>query len=74
MAKQLSPSMQLRRLLLDGVRIIEPYRNVLRTDRSDDPKINAANGSEYQLMSEWVSAARATALKLKRAEMGKHDE
>jgi hypothetical protein len=65
MAKQLSPNMQIRRLLLDGVKIVDSYSRAMRG--STEPALI----NERQLLQTWVGMARIVALKLKRAEMGK---
>lgn len=70
------PNMQLRRLLLDGVNIIEPYRCVLhQSHRTSDGKIeDEAIRNEIAEMTAWLQMARATALRLKRTAQGKSGE
>lgn len=58
---------ELRRLLLDGIKIIEPYRRVLyRSHECDGEVEDEAVKNEIELMQNWVRKARAAALKLKR--------
>lgn len=62
--------MIIRRLLLDGVKIIEPYRRELQRSHRVGlviPAEETAIFNEVALMALWVKMARLTALKLKRA-------
>lgn len=64
------PNMQLRRLLLDGVKIIEPYRHALLARGGMDDR---AVLNEAKLMETWVKMARVVSLKLRRAAEGKSE-
>ena len=57
----------LRRLLLDGVNILQPYLRALNTPSGgDDQSERMAIEKEIALVSEWLRRARGTALKLRR--------
>lgn len=57
-----------RRLLLDGVKILQPYRRELHNSfRKPDGSIDdEAIKKEIALMDLWMKMARTVALKLKR--------
>lgn len=63
-SKRQHPNMVVRRMLLDGAKLIEPYRDVLRKENRKSPDDNCAK--EVELMDLWIKTARAMALDLKR--------
>jgi hypothetical protein len=69
--KPLHPNMVLRRVLLDGIKIIAPYRTALqnshRMPNAAGGYDSRAIGQEIALMNLWLSMARTCALKLKRS-------
>lgn len=73
MPKTQHPNMVLRRLLLDGVKIIEPYRRALVHDPGPGTDAEAV-ANEVKLMETWVKMARVVALKLKKGTQGKKSE
>lgn len=66
--------MAIRRVLLDGVKIVEPYRRALVHEATRDTKDKDHLLHEAQLMRVWVQMARVLALKLKRSAVGKTRE
>lgn len=69
------PNMQLRRLLLDGIKIIKPYERELRKSHTYLGKFeDEAIANEVALMKLWIKSARIVALKLKRSAPGKPAE